>query len=215
MNIFGDEGLKAEIKSLKSDILFFRRKIASLEDEIAKNDIVNSELQTRQSILLATRDNDMLVLKETMNDKISKEVSQTKKDYKSKTESLEREHANKMKSLEKEYVEKLARVDRKLEEDKTSFKKYFKTEFNGKIENLEKENDRLFKENVTLKAENSAVTGSKDSLQGQIESLTSIMEQIVNSLPVVSATMTTPETHVHVEPAKGGQGGGNKQEQKN
>ena len=211
MFIFGEKSLKEKIESLQGDLNILERSYQYVKEEIAGVDIKNSRIRLNHLLEISRKDDEIHEIKSTLGSRVEKEVAQTKKDYKIKTDNLEREHSNKMKSLEKEYVEKLARVDRKLEEDKSSFRKYLKTEFNSKVENLEKENAKLVKDNGELLGKVGGLNRAIDLFQGSINPAISLAEKVIAALPTVSATITTPEVNVQVPGAQGQKGGNNDQ----
>ncbi len=204
-NIFRSD--KEVIKGLKANREYLVNRIVELEDIVAGNDIANKSKATTHRLNLAERDNQIAEMKATMGDKVAKDIAQSKKDLKIRGESQEREHVNRLKALEKEYVEKLARVDRKLEEDKSSYRKYLKQEFNTKIEGLEKTVERLQIANATLQGANTELEKANGILEGNFENISDNLANVIKALPTVSATVTTPESHVHVEPARATGGG--------
>ncbi len=123
-------------------------------------------------------------------------------------------------------------MEKDLENDKVSYRKYLRSEMNSKIETLEKENKSLVIENISLTKEvkqdereaglldgqNKVLAGIVSSLTKNLDTLsTKLGEGLVKALPEITAdfkTPTFPENHIHVEPAKISSGGGNK-EQKN
>lgn len=188
-------------------------KITNLESEIDSLILqlkYSRENRSEHTLEVAELENTIKDMKQTQKDEIARGIAQEKRDLKSTKETQEREHKALVKKLEAEHLEKISRVDRKLEEDKTSFRKYLKTEFNTRLEKLEKENQKLSDENAEVRGINVGLESVNGHLSGQAESTLEVLSQFVKALPSVSATITTPESHVHVEPARGGNGGGNK-----
>jgi chromosome segregation ATPase len=194
-NIFVSKGkLEGRIEELKREGSYLENRITSLQDDKGNLQIELNRIGTVHNIEVEKLNNHILGMEKTMKDEVAKNTASDKKDLKAKSESQEREHSNKMKSLEKEYLEKLQRIDRKLEEDKTSYRKYLKSEFNSKVETLEKDNKNLLKENGELKGKVDGLNKAIDLFQGSINPVVSLAEKIVAALPVVSAEITTPKT---------------------
>jgi chromosome segregation ATPase len=194
-NIFVSKGkLESRIEELKREGSYLENRITSLQDDKGNLQIELNRIGTVHNIEVEKLNNHILGMEKTMKDEVAKNTASDKKDLKAKSESQEREHSNKMKSLEKEYLEKLQRIDRKLEEDKTSYRKYLKSEFNSKVETLEKDNKNLLKENGELKGKVDGLNKAIDLFQGSINPVVSLAEKIVAALPVVSAEITTPKT---------------------
>lgn len=149
--------------------------------------------------------------------RVSKEVAAQKKDLKARGERQDEAHLVRSKRLEADYLEKISRVDRKLEEDKSSYRKYTKQEFNSRIETLEKENKGLVVDNAKLKGANEVMETSRAFFSGKTESMGEALHAVVKALPTVSAEITTPETVIRMPEApvqkSGGNNGGGQQKQ--
>lgn len=194
--------------------------------------ITVQDLESGHEISINELENDVEKLEESFTSRVDKEVSSVKKDFRNKEKDLDRKgdanektHTERMKRLEADYAVKIAKCDKELEADKVSYRKYIKSEFNTKVETLEKENARLVKDNITLGVKSEGQTFTIGRLEGQVKTLTSIAEGLstnvgalsetlaeglLKGMPTVSANITTPEVNVNL-PATPAQGGGNKQ----
>lgn len=227
--------LKTEVKNLNESLVQARQDRDTAEIALNRSrtdhrvELANQE--NERQVEVNRLENETEALEKSVPLRVAKEVAQEKKDLRISKEKQDREHADRMKKLEAEHAAKIAKCDRDLESDKVSYKKYLRTEFNTRIETLEKDNKRLITENVTgnanfcaaeknigrLKTQVKAGNEAVSELTKGITTLSSkIAEGLVKSVPTITAyfeTPQTPENHVHVEvpgAAKGGQGGGQK-----
>ncbi len=105
-----------------------------------------------------------------------------------KTRELDAAHLARMTKLEKEHAEKIAKCDHALETDKSTYRKYLRSEFNDMVS----ENTRLVKENFDLRGKNSGLEGSVKCMEGQVKTMADTMNQFVKVLPKIEANFTTP-----------------------
>lgn len=235
----------AKISKLKGEIVDLNTSLTQAREARDEAEIALSRQQTNHRVELEDErnsrtiavnrlENEKEALEKSIPLKVAKEVAAEKKELKARGEKQDREHADRMRKLETEHAAKISKCDRDLEAEKVSYRKYLRSEFNSKVEALEKDNKRLFTENATLAGKNTGLETTVGILESQIESVTEfadsvaadlgtlsgkIAEGLVKSTPTITADFSTPETpenHVHVEvpgtPAKGGNqgGGGNK-----
>lgn len=85
-----------------------------------------------------------------------------------------------------------SKADKKLEDDKASYRKYLKTELNTKIDGLEKEVKKLAAESATATGQLAGANATIEILKGQLGTMSTITDKILNALPEVSANITTP-----------------------
>lgn len=181
------------------------------------------DLESGHEISINELENDIEKFEESFTARVDKEVSSVKKDFQNKEKDLDRKgdanekaHTERMKRLEADYAAKIAKCDRELEADKVSYRKYIKSEFNTRVETLEKDNKRLLSENISLSTSNANLKASNSVSENQIKSLTElnaslvenigtlsskIVDGLVKGMPTVSAEITTPEVNVHVPAA--------------
>ncbi len=198
-----DTILRGEIRELKEG---HRKEKISLENDI-------SRLETSRNWDYDEAHRKYLDLNNKFNDKVDRAISQTKKSLEKEFESKEKNRANEHKNLisktEREHAEKIAKCDRALEQDKSNYRKYLRTENNKQVDHLTTDNARLVKENAALTGENKALVVSNTTLTKQAsEALALVGTQLKNSfdlaqsavcaMPDISADFTTPESNIIV-----------------
>lgn len=178
---------------------------------------VRVELNEVQAELKELKENNATVLENHKIDLDNQYVDKTnklEKEHAERMRKLEKDFANKEANLEAKYLEKMTKCDKKLEDDKASFRRYMKTEHNKYVELLETDNKNLLKENLTLRAERDAAIASHKIIEGTLSSVAGSFDKLIGALPAVSAEITTPEVVVQMPkqevPAKGGNNGGEK-----
>lgn len=189
-----------------------------------------SSLKTSHSIEIVGKNNEIQQLKDNFKTNLVKEVAQEKKNLKVLTDRLEKEYQDKAKRLNSEHAARIAKCDRDLENDKASYRKYFRSEHNSKVEKLETENNRLFKENVTLTAENKALNTSNGITQSQLNSVSDLNESLsetmgtltselvkglAKSMPTITASFSTPEVNVNLPKTEAVKANNNNEPKKN
>lgn len=188
------------------------REINRLTDQIADFD---ASFERKVEAAVAEKKKELKKLTETQE-----------RDFKDRVKKLDKEYEDREKKLNKEFTDRMNSNDRKLEQDKISYRKYLRQEHNTRLTELEKENKNLSKENMSLNSEVKAQENTIGILQGQVKVLSGNTETfaksldslssklgdgLVKAMPNISADFSTPknpETHVHIEQPTG-KGGGN------
>lgn len=209
MGFFSKADDKEIIKDLKSEIKELERTLVCLQEENVDENIrvqkiktyykeelngVEAEFKRQISELnrtIKTYEHDFDVL-------LNNATVDAENKLADKFDKQDREYTSRLKKLESEYAEKIAKCDKKLEEDKISYRKYLRQENNTKIDKLEKANFYLIKDAADLRGSNNGLIVSNGALQGQLASMATIMEKIISSLPTVTAEITTPDITVAV-----------------
>jgi len=189
MNIFGDEGLKEKIG-------VFKKENARLQDVVAGNQLAVDIIHNNHRIEIAQLQEVIRLSNDLFDLRLRKESSSELKNLENQEKNQDKTHTDRMKKLEAEHTAKIVKFDRDLEVDKISYRKYIKQEFNNRVEHLEKEVSRLSAKNNELMAVDSAREFYSGVMEGSVESLSETIKQLIVALPVVSATITTPEVSV-------------------
>lgn len=185
-----------EVASSESSYLYMKEELANAAVEMEKQRIRHIEEihQARhgQDVLIADLKREIEVLEENYTQDVEDGLVDGNKKLAAKEDQLDKAHADRTKKLEAEYAAKLAKVDRDLEADKASYRKYMRTELNKEVDTLRAENLKLIKENATLTGENNIFKNSQSFFTGRVESMNDFANKLVGALPTVSAEITTP-----------------------
>jgi len=194
--------LRGIIRDLKKEKVILEEK--DLDHEVKLSTI---ELDHREEIksIEGNFSYDVLVLENKIQGltdslalSIKREVASTKKEYEVKTEKLEKEHKDAMKTAKGDLAKNIESSDKKLEEDKTSYRKYLKKEHNTENDRLVTGNKKLFADNAKLDGENKGLISRATEAETQVKTLTTLVSKFVEALPKVSAEITTPVVNVQV-----------------
>lgn len=170
-------------------------KISHLQDEIEKIKF-NFDVDVENAIV------------EKENQLIDRESALEAK-YRAKEVALEATFAKKEATRNREHIEKLARMDKKLEEDKASYRKWLRQEHNKLVDTLTSENTRLVKDNSKLEGRVHELSSYVEVGMNQTESLSQMVSAMMGTLPKISANFSTPTVEV-VMPQLGSGNGGTK-----
>lgn len=192
--------LEATIASLREENNRLNRAVSiALERErVADNEHVAeiAVFRTERNLDAEYYENLYKDLSNKFDEKVDRAITAVekplRKEYESKVTSQDKLHQERMTRLEKDHAEKIAKCDRNLEEDKKSYRKYLREEFNKQIDTLTEENKNLIRDNMELCADLEAETNVNSVLTGTIEATNKTMEALVKALPTIDAKFTTP-----------------------
>lgn len=176
MNIFG--GLSRE------DLV---KKIERLEEAltISRNEEANAK------ILLGRQQTTHRMEIANINSAHTIEVN----NLKNKVEELESSYDD---DLENEISEIRANCLKELESDKASYRKYLKTEMNGRVEVLEKENKALQVDSGKFKGLYDGTLLVVKTLETQLASANKLTTTLIDALPEVKANLNAGNQNVSV-----------------
>lgn len=205
---WGDEKKSERIARLEKEVISLEKKIIDQRDQIIDNDIVMDRIEGSNRRALEEVQNgykdEIIDLKReisVLKDNFDIDVDNAKTDVLNKADKVERENERtfnkKIVQLEKEYADKIAKCDRALENDKASYKKYLRSEFNGRLDKAEEKAQKLEVENGKLLGENKSLIAWNEFCSGKQESQLELIGLVLKALPTVSANITTPEVIVN------------------
>lgn len=174
----------------------------------SKNSIISSYEQTIAGLkreLSIIQENFEITVEDAVIDKeraIAKKSDLQDKEHDARMNKLEKEYATLVKNLEKEHAAKIAKCDKDLESDKISYRKYLRTEYNTRVDSLEKANKEFVQKVAGLEGENSGLHTTVGILEGQLDSMTNCVGNVISALPTVSAQITTPDISVSLPGAQ-------------